>query len=88
MLLFVLVCGGGAVAVWQGVFTPPPLHLSVGSYDLRAEVTARPECPPAASCPAPDPAAPPNRAFVVWLFKQEDPTTISGRQIFKLPIKP
>jgi hypothetical protein len=55
LLLTVLVCGAGAVAVHQQIIAPPNLNVQLGNYRM-------------AGYPVTTGGAPPQQYYSIWLF--------------------
>lgn len=89
MVLVLLLFGGvSVIALRQGVWVPPSIHLGVGPYELNTGIVPHPDCIMYMSCAPLHPGAPPSDTFVVSLITHEGSGATFGRNLVKLPVAP
>ena len=83
--ILVLGCGLGAVAVRQGVLTPPNVNLELGRMRVVGIRSNSPECTRLIipGCIGLDPVNAP-RIYTLWLFRQNERDSWSQPQITQL----
>jgi hypothetical protein len=84
-VLLALGCGLGAVAVRQGVITPPNLSLELGGVRLVGITSNSPDCTQliAPGCIRPN-QAPTVHIYTLWLLVQSQPNSWSQPHINQL----